>query len=46
MRRKATKVAGGTANSLAINRLLVKFDRQTCTMVIVVNQLVTTTMEY
>jgi hypothetical protein len=46
MRRNATNVAGGTANSLAIKTLVVKLDRQRCTMVIVVNQLATTTAEY
>ena len=46
MRRNATKVAGGRAKSLAIRTLLVKLDRQRCTMAMVVDQLVTTTEQY
>jgi hypothetical protein len=46
MRRNAIKVAGGTAKSLAIKRLVVIFERQTCTMETVVTQLATTTAEY
>jgi hypothetical protein len=46
IRRNAAKVAGGSANSLAIKTLVVKLDRQKWTMVIVVNQLATTTAEY
>ncbi len=46
MRRNAIKVAGGTANSLAIRRLVVIFDKQRCTMAMVVTQLATTTEEY
>lgn len=46
IRRNAAKVAGGSANSLAIKTLLVKLDRQRCTIVIVVNQLATTTKKY
>jgi hypothetical protein len=45
-KRNATKVVGGTANSLAIKTLVVKLDRQRCTMVMVVTQLATTTAEY
>jgi hypothetical protein len=46
IRRNAIKVAGGTAKSLAINRLVVIFERQKCTMEMVVAQLATTTAEY
>ena len=46
MSRNAIKVAGGTAKSLAIKRLVVIFERQRCTMEMVVTQLATTTAEY
>jgi hypothetical protein len=46
IRRNAIKVAGGSANSLAIKTLPVKLDRQRCTIVIVVAQLAATAAEY
>ena len=46
IRRNATKVAGGTANSLATKTSVVAFERQRCTTVIVVDQLARTTAKY
>jgi hypothetical protein len=46
MRTNATKVAGGTAKSLAINMWCVIVERQRWTMTTVVNQLDRTTVRY
>jgi hypothetical protein len=46
IKRNATRVAGGTAKSLAMRTLVVKLDRQRSTMAMVVNQLAATTAKY